>query len=225
MGTVERRERERLELRELILDAARQLFLEEGYEAVTMRRIAEKIEYTPTTIYLHFKDKEGLFRELINDDFRKLAEQFADLARITDPIRRIEAAASAYVRFALEHPNHYRLMFMSPTVPDSDPATNPNHGIPERDAYAFLRWTVQQAIESGRFLPEYSDVDLASQVFWSAIHGVVSLEIAVGNHHWVDWRPIEERVAVLERVVLSGMLREGSPEVQKRRREPWSISH
>ena len=59
MGSNERRERERLELRQLILDAARELFVEEGYDAVTMRRIAEKIEYTPTTIYLHFKDPDG----------------------------------------------------------------------------------------------------------------------------------------------------------------------
>jgi len=208
MGSNERRERERLELRQLILDAARELFVEEGYDAVTMRRIAEKIEYTPTTIYLHFKDKEALFRELINDDFRKLAAQFADLARIEDPIRRIEAAGEAYARFAMTYPNHYRLMFMSPAVPDTDPETNPDYGIPERDAYAFLRWTVEQAINSGRFRPEYSNVDLVSQVIWAGIHGVVSLEIAVGKRHWIDWRPVEERVGMLQHVVLSGMLRE-----------------
>jgi AcrR family transcriptional regulator len=208
MGSTERREREKGELRQLILDTARQLFLEEGFDAVTMRRIADKIEYTPTTIYLHFKDKEALFRELIEDDFRKLAESFAKLVEINDPLERIEAAAWAYARFALTHPNHYQLMFMSPTAPESDPESNPDRGIPERDAYAFLRWTVQQAIDSGQFRQEYSDVELASQVLWAGIHGVVSLEIAMCKRQWVDWRPIEERVSLMQRTLLSSMLRE-----------------
>jgi AcrR family transcriptional regulator len=214
MGSTERRERERVELKQLILDTARDLFLEHGYDAVNMRRIAEKIEYTPATIYLHFKDKEALVRELIDADFRKFAEQFAALTQIEDPIKRIEAAAEAYTRFALTYPNHYRLMFMSQTI-GSDPQENPDHGIPERDAYAFLRWTVQQAIESGRFRPEFSDVDLASQVIWAGIHGVVSLEITIGQHCWVDWRPIEERVSLMRRVVLASMLREDLVESQK----------
>ncbi|HXY34232.1 MAG TPA: TetR/AcrR family transcriptional regulator [Planctomycetaceae bacterium] len=213
MGSTERRERERIGLKQLILDTARDLFLEHGYDAVTMRRIADKIEYTPATIYLHFKDKESLVRELIDADFRKFAEQFAALTQIEDPIKRIEAAAQAYTRFALTYPNHYRLMFMSQTF-GSDPQDNPDHGIPERDAYAFLRWTVQQAIESGRFRPEFCDVDLASQVIWAGIHGVVSLEITIGGHCWVDWRPIEERVALMQRIVLSGMLREELVESQ-----------
>jgi AcrR family transcriptional regulator len=208
MGSTQRREREKVELRQLILDTARQLFLEEGFDAVTMRRIADKIEYTPTTIYLHFKDKEALFRELVDDDFRKLGETFSKLVEISDPLERIDAAGWAYARFALTHPNHYRLMFMSPAAPESDPETNPDRGIPERDAYAFLRWTVQQAIDSGLFREEYSDVELASQVLWAGIHGVVSLEIAMGQRQWFDWRPIEERVSLMQRTLLTSMLRD-----------------
>ncbi len=75
MGTKERREREREELRTRILDAARELFAEEGYEAVTMRRIADRIEYSPTAIYFHFRDKEALMRELCDHDFRALAQR------------------------------------------------------------------------------------------------------------------------------------------------------
>jgi len=62
MGVKERREREKTETREIILDAARELFLAEGYEGVSMRKVAEKIEYSPTAIYIHFKDKDDLFR-------------------------------------------------------------------------------------------------------------------------------------------------------------------
>jgi AcrR family transcriptional regulator len=64
MRLQERRERQRQSLRKQILDAARELFTELGYEAVSMRRIADKIGYSPTTIYLHFADKEALVREL-----------------------------------------------------------------------------------------------------------------------------------------------------------------
>src|SRR5215469_16854257 len=114
MGIEERRQRERDEVREKILDGARELFVECGYEGVTMRKVAERIEYSPTTIYLYFADKEALFREVCSSDFRKLAAMFQDVDRIPDPVERIWACARMYIRFGMDHPNHYRLMFMTP---------------------------------------------------------------------------------------------------------------
>src|SRR5262252_3839278 len=108
MGTTERRERERQELRTKILDAARELFASEGYEAVTMRKIAERIEYSPTAIYLCFKDKEAVLREICDADFGALAQRFAAIARLADPRERVMAAGRAYAEFGLTHPNHYR---------------------------------------------------------------------------------------------------------------------
>ena len=81
MGITERREREKEEVRGRILDAARDLFARDGYDAVTMRKIAEAIEYSPTAIYLHFKDKDTLVRELCNADFDSLARAFQKIAR------------------------------------------------------------------------------------------------------------------------------------------------
>src|ERR1035441_221066 len=72
MGVVERKTRERKALREEILDAARQIFVTEGYDGVSMRRVAEKIEYSPTTIYLYFKDKSDLMYEICQETFAKL---------------------------------------------------------------------------------------------------------------------------------------------------------
>ena len=74
MGVKERREREKSETRDKILDAARELFIAEGYEGVSMRQVADKIEYTPTTIYVHFADKEELFHEICHEDFARLAQ-------------------------------------------------------------------------------------------------------------------------------------------------------
>src|SRR5512138_1144752 len=104
MGTAQRRERERLTLREKILDAARELFTAFGYEAVTMRKIAERIEYSPTAIYLHFADKDALLRELAVIDFTAFAHRFRRATRYTDPVERLGQLGKLYVEFALEHP-------------------------------------------------------------------------------------------------------------------------
>ena len=89
MGTRERRDRQRGELRSLIMDTARTLFASEGYEAVSMRRIADAIEYSPTAIYVYFKDKDALIRELCRADFEKLSAISPKFAAIADPIERI----------------------------------------------------------------------------------------------------------------------------------------
>src|SRR4026208_1121175 len=86
MGITERREREREKVRRKILDAARELFENEGYDKVTMRRIAEAIEYSPTTIYLHFEDKDDLVRALCNEDFARLLEALSLIPPAADPI-------------------------------------------------------------------------------------------------------------------------------------------
>src|ERR1700760_2352956 len=105
MGTKERREREKDATRDKIMSAARDLFAQEGYEAVSMRKIADAIEYSPTAIYVHFKDKEALLRELVSADFAKLAGVFIELAKIADPIERIRQIGHSYVKFALAYPN------------------------------------------------------------------------------------------------------------------------
>src|SRR5688572_1877439 len=119
----ERRSRERAETRQMILDAAREMFVQHGYEATTMRAIAEKIEYTPTAIYHHFRNKETLLGTLSNTDFLALADAFQRIGRIEDPIERLHRIGQAYVNFALEHQMQYQLMFMTqhPLVGEKDP--------------------------------------------------------------------------------------------------------
>jgi AcrR family transcriptional regulator len=117
MGSRERREREREDTRERILDAAREMFAERGIDAVTMRAIADRIEYTPTAIYHHFRDKEALISELCDRDYRALAHHFQTVAQIEDPVERFRRLGQAYVEFALAHPNHYRFMFMTSSSP------------------------------------------------------------------------------------------------------------
>ena len=204
MGPKERREREREEIRTRILDAARELFANEGVESVTMRRIADRIEYSPTAIYFHFRDKEALLAELCDCDFRAFAQEFFVIAQIADPVERLRAAGHAYISFGLKNPSHYRLMFMTPKVAES----TLTKGNPEEDAYAFLKLNVAELMEKGRVRDDLTDVDLVAQVIWSAVHGLVSLEIAKCKDEWVEWRPIEDRARTVTDMIINGLLKE-----------------
>lgn len=208
MGLVERRERERQEIRGKILDAARELFAERGYEAVTMRNIAERIEYSATAIYFHFKDKEALLRNLCDEDFGALAKHFQSIARITDPIERLRRIGRAYTGFGLEHPNQYRFMFMTPHPPVPPESSSLERGNPEQDAYAFLRATISEALAQGRFRTELRDEELLSQVVWEAVHGVISLQIAKCHDAWIDWRPVEKSASLVIDALIRGLTRD-----------------
>lgn len=209
MGVKERRERVKSETRDKILDAARELFISHGYEGVTMRKVAEKIEYSPTAIYVHFADKEDLFHQLCNEDFGRLAEVFQSSAMPLDPLERLREIGRLYVEFGLRYPNHYKLMFMTPhPLAELDDQDREIQGNPESDAYAFLRVTVQQAIAAGRIREELADVDLICQTVWAAVHGVISLQIAKCNDGWVDWRPMEERTSLMLDTILRGLVKE-----------------
>jgi AcrR family transcriptional regulator len=208
MTITERRERERTETRDLILDAARELFISEGYEGVSMRKVAEKIEYSPTAIYVHFPNKQDLFLELCHSDFRKLAETFTRLEQLPDPVERLRRLGMAYVEFGLQNPQHYRMMFMTshPPLPEKD-ETKMGKGNPEEDAYAFLRHCVQKAIDAGAFWADLSDADLIAQTLWAATHGVLALHIAKCSDPWVPWRDVHQRAELIIDGLLYGLLR------------------
>jgi AcrR family transcriptional regulator len=207
MGVLERREREKQELRQQILDTARTLFAREGYESVTMRKIADAIEYSPTAIYLYFKDKDQLMNELCRADFLTLAREFQKIAQVRDPIERLKKTGLSYVEFGLRYPNHYRLMFMTPHPPHT-PEMEADKGNPEQDAYAFLKVIIGQCIEAGLFRPEFSEVEAVSQILWASVHGIVSLQIAKGCETWVEWVPVQRLADMLIEMQLKGLLKE-----------------
>ncbi len=210
MGSNDRRQREKLELRTKILDAARLLFAAKGYEAVSMRRIAEAIEYSPTAIYVYFADKDTLVRELCHEDFGALAGVFRELTAVKDPVERIRRIGQAYVEFGAKYPNHYRLMFMTPKpfhdIEEKDLATR---GQPDEDAYAFLRATVVEAIAQGRLRPGVKpNADLVAQTCWAGVHGVVGIELTHGKDKWIDLGSVEERTRVMLNTCSHGLFTE-----------------
>ena len=199
MGIAERRVRERVELRQRILDAARELFMREGYERVTMRRIAEAIEYSPTAIYLHFEDKDDLVRALCSFEFSRLLEALPQEPP-ADPIEGLRQLGLAYARFGLAHPNHYRFMFMTPREPHE-------HSGEGQRAFGLLLSAVERAVQSGRF--QGGDTLAMAQVLWSSIHGVIALLITYTPEQFPCHPPVED---LIERVVengINGFLAEG----------------
>jgi AcrR family transcriptional regulator len=210
MGVKERRERERTETRERIMDAARELFISEGYDKVSMRRVADAIEYSPTAIYVHFRDKEDLFLQICHADFHKLAESFTSVAKIADPRERLRRIGMAYIEFGMKNPFHYRMMFMTPHPPtqlsDEEKAAQ-GCGNPEEDAYAFLRHTVQETMKSGVFREEYKDAELLAQTLWAGVHGVIALQIAKSTDNWVAWRSLKKRAETMIDGLMYGLFK------------------
>ncbi|MFM0061351.1 TetR/AcrR family transcriptional regulator [Paraburkholderia phytofirmans] len=112
MGIAERKNRQKQALRERILDAARRIVMREGFAALSMRKIADAIEYSPATLYLHFASRDEIAQALCAEGYAQLLETFVPLAGIADPAERLKALGRAYVAFGVAHPETYRLIFM-----------------------------------------------------------------------------------------------------------------
>jgi AcrR family transcriptional regulator len=204
-----RREGEKNALRKKILDAARVLFVSRSYEEVTLRMIAEAVEYTAPTILNHFGSKDDLIFAICEEDFRTLRARFERIAKVADPVERLRRIGSAYVEFAMANPNHYRFMFMTlhPVPGPTDLAIE--RGNPDQDAYAFLRATVAEAIAAGRFREDCDDADMVAQVLWSGVHGLVSLHLTKGCDHALSFRPVKATANMLVDTMIRGFLKEG----------------
>ncbi|MFM0649490.1 TetR/AcrR family transcriptional regulator [Paraburkholderia bryophila] len=112
MGIAERKNRQKQALRERILDASRRIVMREGFAALSMRKIADAIEYSPATLYLHFASRDEIAQALCEEGYAQLLETFVPHARIADPAERLKALGRAYIAFGVAHPQTYRLIFM-----------------------------------------------------------------------------------------------------------------
>jgi AcrR family transcriptional regulator len=204
MGVKERREREKTALREEILDAARDLFIKEGYESLSMRRIAEKIEYSPTTIYLYFRDKDDLIRQVCQETFSMLIQtlQSLHLDHEENPLVGLRNAGYAYVQFGLKHPDHYRAAFVMPHGHDQKrPTQEEMDNSAGMQCFNSLRMSVAECIRLGYFRPV--DVECTSQAIWANLHGITSLLI---GHTLFPWVESETLVHFTVDTMLNGLL-------------------
>lgn len=187
MGIKERQGRQKERLRQDILDTARALFINEGYENVSMRKIAERIEYSPTTIYHYFQDKADLMYCLVQDTFSKLLDTLNTLGEeCHDPLECLQKSGRAYVDFGLKYPNHYRVAFMLPLHPQ-DEQEKARYLSPEsmgQITFNYLRTLVDACVKQGEF--RAVDVEMTAQALYAAVHGVTSLLIVHPEFPWAD---------------------------------------
>lgn len=197
MGLKERRIKQKDELRQKILDAARDMFANEGYEQFSMRRIAKIIEYSPTTIYLYFKDKDDLLYTLCEETFSELFQHTTDLRQAeTDPLRLLRSVMLDYIDFGLTSPNHYKVAFsLKPVIYGTLEELQRNDTMGRRSYNAF-REIVEACVAAQRF--RTVDADMATQVLWAAAHGLTSLLISHTDFPWADRTALAEMMVDIQ---------------------------
>lgn len=173
MGIAERKEREKLEMREKILLAATELFVEKGYDETSIRTIAERIEYSPATIYLYFKDKPELFHAIMDQAFQTLLERFRKNCTLENPLDRLRQLGQEYLRFAAEHPALYDLMFIMRKPMDH--IHEPKDWDCGFQTFYVLQGIMQQCIDEK--LVRFTNAEVASLTVWSHLHGLIALHV------------------------------------------------
>ena len=149
MGVKERQEREREAVARAILDAARDLFVAEGYHNVSIRKIAERIEYSPAAIYSYFPSKDDIFFALAEEGFRLLFKGPVAAVDDTDLLGWVRKAFWRVYEFSKTHPEYFALMFMDRTVPQITQNWERFEFV--RDGKAQLAAGIQRAIDAGHF--------------------------------------------------------------------------
>jgi AcrR family transcriptional regulator len=201
MGVKERRARQKKFLRQEILDAASELFVREGFENVSMRRIADKIEYSPTTIYLYFKDKAELLESVCKETFGRLSQHLDRIMEQPgDPLERLKRGLEAYIQFGLNNPHHYRATFMMPSPEGFEAKKHDGPDSPGMQTFDFMRRSVFDCISTEKLKAQ--DPELSSQVLWVGIHGVTSLLI---THEHFPWVGREKIIASTIETLLKGL--------------------
>jgi AcrR family transcriptional regulator len=187
MGVQERRARQKESIREEILDAARALFVKEGYEQVSIRKIAEKIEYAPGTIYLYFRDKADILERLCEETFSKLAQRMRAInADPSNPLDGLRRGLRTYIQFGIDNPNHYIVTFVqAKQIPDHQPKAG-------EQCFDNLRGAVRRCVEAGQLNCE--DVEEVAQALWAGAHGVTTLLITCSSFPFIEQSRLVDRV-------------------------------
>ncbi len=169
----DKKQRTRAEFRQIILDAARELFSSDGYTSFSMRRLAARIGYSPTTIYLYFQDKDELLfclcEELYAELFAKLHELRQSGGDLLTVLRKV---LLMYVHFGLTHPDHYKVVFFSDQTVYGSPQGYMEKDTMSRRSYFYFRDLVAECGAVGQLRSR--DADLLAQTLWAGMHGIVT---------------------------------------------------
>jgi AcrR family transcriptional regulator len=201
-----------------ILDAARTLFLEHGFENVSTRKIAERVGISQTALFAHYKTKDDIFGQLIRDAFGELAQALAEIDRqATDDRDWLRRGIAGYIAFGLGHPDAYRLAFMvikayrkpynaGQTDEPEEPGEGTRVGVP---VFMELTRRIGQAMASGVVRADLGSPLIVAQALWASIHGLVAIQISRPKPHF-PWEPLEALVQVQTEILLNGLLTGGA---------------
>ncbi len=173
MGIQERKERERAAMRLRIVETATQMFLEEGYESTSLRKIAKRIEYSPAAIYLYFKDKSELLHAIHERGFSLFLQKLSQAGKIENPLKRLWKMGYLYIEFAFQEPRYYDLMFIMRR--GEMPLEEDQTWDSGQRSFQHLHDTVAECIEQG--LVNLPDPEVGSLYIWSFMHGMTALSI------------------------------------------------
>lgn len=204
MSLRNRREQYRESLREEILDAARQLFVVHGFDATSIRAIAQRVGASPGIIYHYFEDKQDIMALLVRETFAKLRTRLGAIRDDSDsPEARMRRGLRAYIEFGFEHPHHYALLFMKPA--DLEENSKILAAFQEDGTRTFdcLRGISHQILAAGIIRPEIKDPEELAQTCWVAIHGLVSLRISSQGFPWIERERLTDR---LVDIIMAGIL-------------------
>lgn len=180
-----------------ILQAAERIFIAEGYQGATIRKIADEVGVSSTALYMHFRDKDEILLEICDGAIEQLLAINVEIsARPIDAVARVRLMLDAYMRFALENSNAYQLVFCGPSGAVSEVKQQQTQALGDRCYERFIS-VVREIGASGRL--RTGNVDSASQSMWAACHGLVALVITKSSF---AWEPTEE----LRKVLLDGLL-------------------
>ena len=171
MGIKDRKERSREAMKKLILDTSIKLFISEGYDKVSMRKIAEKMEYSAGTIYLYFKNKDEILYELHNIAFDKFYQEQLLVKDVKDPFEKLKLHSKIYINFALKNPEYYELMFIMRAT--GTQISDKKDWFEGMRTFEFLKQNMKECIDAGYF--KGKDELSASVSMWSLVHGIASL--------------------------------------------------
>jgi AcrR family transcriptional regulator len=180
LGVKERQERDREAVSRAILDAARDLFVAEGYEHVSIRKIAERIEYSPAAIYSYFPSKDDIFYALAEEGFRILSGSVVETQGGPDPLEAIRRGFWRVYEFSKSHPEYYALMFVDRTVPRISRDWERFRFVHELQDYAATM--IQTAIDAGQ-LPPSIKPPAAIHVLFAAVHGAALMSLCERMAH------------------------------------------
>ena len=204
MGIEERKKRDVRKMQGRILKTAMGLFAKGGYENVTMRKIAAKIEYSPGTIYLYFENKKDIMLQLCYQGFEQLLSRQDELEKIADPLERLQVAGSYYLAFALENPELYELMFATKEVLGE---SGPDEEAVPLKAFRKFEENVKKCMDMGAF--SGAEVETMAISLWANLHGLASLLIK----ERLRFVPQDRLKDVLEQALAFSLRRSGGPTV------------